>query len=125
MTEVYERDLFGMKFAILKSPYHKMVVKTCAEMLGVPPMRVRRYFIENLDMLMLESLGARYDSWMEHGDPDGGIRREIGFDLFTRYIPIISQDVMNKALEKIDKNEESAEKAREYLRNQVFSEDEE
>ncbi|NLV27564.1 MAG: hypothetical protein GXY48_10435 [Methanomicrobiales archaeon] len=125
MTEVYERDLYGMKFAILKSPYHKKVVKTCAEILGIAPMRVRKIFIENLDMLMLESLGARYDSWMEHGDPDGGIRREIGYDLFTRYIPIISQDIMNKALEKIDKNGETAETAREYLRNRVFPEDEE
>jgi hypothetical protein len=70
MTEVYARDLSGMKYAILKSPYHKKVVTACAEMLGVPPMLVRRMCIERLDMMTLESLGAG----MIHGKNEG-IRR--------------------------------------------------
>ncbi len=99
MTEVYARDLSGMKYAILKSPYHKKVVTACAEMLGVPPMLVRRMCIERLDMMTLESLGARYDSWKERGDTEGGIKRAIGYDLFTSFIPIIAPEIMDQALE--------------------------
>lgn len=98
MTEIYERDLYGMKFSILKSPYHKKVITTCAEMLDIPPMKMRRILIEQLDMMMLESLGARYDSWTLHGDKEPGIRQNIGFELFTRYIPIITEDVMEMAV---------------------------
>jgi hypothetical protein len=61
MTEIYERDLHGMKFAILKSPYHKKVVTACADMLGIPPMKMRRLLIENLDMMISSHSPARYD----------------------------------------------------------------
>lgn len=98
MTEIYERDLYGMKYSILKSPYHKKVITTCAEMLDIPPMKMRQILIEQLDMMMLESLGARYDSWSLNGDKEPGIRKNIGYDLFTRYIPIIPEPVMEMAV---------------------------
>lgn len=98
MTGVYERDLYGMKFAILKSPYHKKVVIVCASMLDIPPMRMQRILIEHLDMLMLESLGARYDRWNALGDQQGGIRRKVGYELFSIYIPLIPEDIMKTVL---------------------------
>ena len=120
MTDIYERDLYGMKFAILKSPYHKKVVTACADLLGIPPMKLRRLLIENLDMMMLESLAVRYDSWRERGDKEGGIRREIGYELFTAYIPIISPDVMEEAMQESTNNNSNAEKGKELLRARVF-----
>ena len=122
MTDVYERDLYGMKYAILKSPFHKKVVTTCAEMLGVPPMQLRRVLIENLDMLMLESLGARYTSWEQHGDQNSEIKREIGYELFTRYIPIISEETMQHALEQAG-DSGGTDEAKALLRKQVFEEE--
>ena len=124
MTEIYERDLYGMKYSILKSPYHKKVVTVCSEKLGVPPMKLRRRLIENLDMMMLESLGARYDSWMEHGDKEGGVRHEIGYELFTTYIPIVSREIMDKAMLSWDGSGDESEKVKENLKNMVFGEDE-
>lgn len=115
MTEIYERDLYGMKYAILKSPYHKRVVTACADMLGITPMQMRRIFIENLDMLMLESLGARFDSWKMQGDQTGGIRHEIGYDLFTKYIPIIPEKIMKEIIESVEADNNSLDKAREQL----------
>ena len=98
MTDIYERDLFGMKYSILKSPYHKKVVSACAEMLDIPPMKMRRILIEHLDMMMLESLSARYDSWSLHGDKEPGIRQKMRYELFTQYIPIIPEPVMEMAV---------------------------
>jgi len=125
MTDIYERDLYGMKFAILNSPYHKRVVTACADMLGIPPMKLRRILIENLDMMMLESLAVRYDSWRERGDKEGGIRREIGYELFTTYIPIISPDVMEEAMQESTNNNSNAEYGKKLLRAQVFAEESE
>jgi len=122
MTDIYERDLFGMKFAILKSPYHKKVVTACAELLGIPPMKMRRLLIENLDMMMLESLAARYDSWRDKGDTEGGMKRQIGYELFTTYIPVVSQEIMNEALSIAQKCNDP-EKGKAVLRSKVFGEE--
>ena len=122
MTDIYTRDLFGMKFSILKSPYHTKVVTACSEMLGIPPMKMRRRLIENLDMMTLESLGVRYDSWLIHGDKEQGIRREIGYDLFTSFIPIISREIMEKTVQSYDDSEEGVKQAKGMLRRLVFEE---
>ena len=123
MKLVYERDLFGMKFAILKSPHHKKVITACADMLGVPPMKLRRLLIENLDMMMLESLAVRYDSWSEQGDKEGGIKREIGYELFTTYIPVISFEIMEEALLESKNNDGNAESGKAVIRTRVFEEE--
>lgn len=124
MTDIYERDLHGMKFAILKSPYHKKVVIACADMLGIPPMKMRRLLIENLDMMMLESLAARYDSWRDNGDTEGGMKREIGYDLFTIYIPVISQEIMDEAL-SIAQSYNDPERGKAVIRSRIFGEESE
>lgn len=123
MTYIYERDLYGMKYSILKSPYHKKVVTACAEILGIPPMKMRRLLIENLDMLMIESLGARYDSWMTRGDTEGGMRREIGYELFTSFIPVISRDIMQQSFEESTASEKNIEDIKANLRKRVFEEE--
>lgn len=122
MTEVYERDLYEMKYAILKSPYHKKVITACADLLEIPPMKMRRLLIENLDMMMLESLGARFDSWMNQVDRNEGVRREIGYDLFTRFIPVISQADLDKSLREVTDNPDDPENVRVILRRLLFGE---
>ncbi|MDD1724560.1 MAG: hypothetical protein LUQ07_05480 [Methanospirillum sp.] len=112
MTSVYERDLDGMKYTILKSPYHKEVVSLCASMLGIPPMKMRRIFITHLDMMMLESLGVRYDRWNARGDQQGGMRRQIGYELFSIYIPVIPGDVMKSVFSLAEAAGENEEEVR-------------
>lgn len=123
MTDIYERDLYGMKYSILKSPYHKKVVTACAEILGVPPMKMRRLLIENLDMMTLESLGVRYDSWVTQGDTEGGMRREVGYELFTTFIPVISRDSMEQSFEESTASEKNIEDIKVNLRKRVFEEE--
>lgn len=124
MTGVYERDLYSMKYAILKSPYHKKVVTNCADILGIPPMKMRRLLIENLDMMMLESLGVRYDSWLLHGDKEGGIKKEIGYELFTSFIPVIPKEIMEESIQPMITSENKIEDVKGMIRRLLFREGE-
>jgi hypothetical protein len=97
MTELtYERDLTAMKFAILKGTYHAKVVLILAEDLMIQPYQLRKHLIATLDMITLESLAPRYDSAQTCENPDP-IKKSLGYDLYTRYIPIIPLKVMDEA----------------------------
>jgi len=93
---VYERDLTSMKFAILKGVYHAKVVLMIAEDLNIQPNQLRRYLIKNLDMITLESLAPRYDVAMAFDEQDE-IKKALGFEPYTRFIPIIPKPVMDEA----------------------------
>jgi len=92
----YERDLTSMKFAILKGAYHAKVVLIIAEDLNIQPNQLRRHLIKTLDMITLESLAPRYGVALTHDEPDE-IRRALGYELYTRFIPIIPNNVMDEA----------------------------
>lgn len=124
MTEIYERDLKGMKYAILKSPFHTKVVRECAGMLEIPPMNMRRILIENLDMMMLESIGARYESWFNNGGGKDGFTTKSGSLLFSRYIPLIPEEVMKrveKEVQTIGTEDEKIKRFRKLVYEEIKS----
>jgi energy-converting hydrogenase A subunit M len=100
MTLIYERDLSVMKYAILTSPYHKRVVSECAGMLEIPPMMMRRILIDKLDMMMLESIGARFESWINNANGKEGFTIRSGSLLFGTYIPVILEERMKQIAEQ-------------------------
>ena len=93
---VYERDLTAMKFAILRGSYHTKVVLMIAEDLRIQPNQLRKHLIATLDMITLESLASRYDTAQAYNEPDE-IREALGYEMYTRFIPIIQREVMDKA----------------------------
>jgi energy-converting hydrogenase A subunit M len=101
MTEMaYERDLTAMKFAILKGAYHAKVVLAMAEDLNIQPHQLRRHLIKTLDMITLESIAPRYDAAKGIINPDP-VKEALGYDLYTRFIPIIPCTVMNEACNQV------------------------
>ena len=92
----YERDLTSMKFAILKGAYHAKIVLMIAEDLAIQPHQLRRHLIATLDMITLESIAPRYDVAKTFDEPDE-IKKALGYELYTRFIPIIPVPVMDEA----------------------------
>ena len=97
MNLAYERDLTAMKYAILKGVYHARIVLTLAEDLGIQPHQLRRHLISTLDMITLESLAPRYDMALLSDEPDS-VKKALGYDRYTRFIPIIPVPVMDQAV---------------------------
>ncbi|MFH0966886.1 MAG: hypothetical protein V1862_04295 [Methanobacteriota archaeon] len=93
---VYERDLTAMKFAILKGVYHAKIVLMMAEDLNIQPNQLRKHLIKTLDMITLESIAPRYDAAQTDYEHDE-IRKALGYELYTRFIPIIPKNVMDEA----------------------------
>ena len=99
---LYEKDLVGMKYAILISRRHDAMVREIARDLGVGVQQLRKYLIENSDMVLLENMPARYDAGKRDPDDDDDEARMLGRALYTRYIPLFSTDTVNSALNRID-----------------------
>jgi len=121
MTDIYTRDLSEMKYAILKSPYHKKVILECAGMLNIPPMKMRRILIDRLDMLTLESIGARFESWINNANGKEGFTIRSGSQLFGMYIPVIPEEKM-KLIEKQALDTKSDEEGINLFRHLVSEE---
>jgi hypothetical protein len=96
MNPTYERDLTAMKYNILKGVYHAKIVLAVAEDLAIQPHQLRRHLIDTLDMITLESLAARYDASKTFDEPDE-IKKALGYERYTRFIPIIPVPVMDTA----------------------------
>jgi hypothetical protein len=99
---LYEKDLVGMKYSILISSRHDIMVREIARDLGVGVQQLRKYMIENFDMILLENLPARYESGKNDPDDDDEEARMLGRALYTRYIPLFSRDELNRALDRVD-----------------------
>jgi hypothetical protein len=99
---LYEKDLVGMKYAILISRRHDAMVREIALDLGVGVQQLRRYLIENFDMILLENMPARYEAGKQDPDDDDDEAKMLGRALYTRYIPLFSGDAVNRALDRID-----------------------
>jgi hypothetical protein len=93
---VYERDLTAMKIAILKGAYHAEIVLIMAEDLLIQPHHLIKHLIATLDMITLEAMAPRYDTAQMYSEPDE-IKNALGYELYTRFIPIIPKPVMNEA----------------------------
>lgn len=122
----YERNLTSMKFAILKGAYHAKIVLFMAEDLNIAPHRMRKHLIETLDMITLESMAPRYDAAKVCDEPDE-MKKALNYHLYTRYIPIIPQQVMDEACLKATRlmqegyyEPDAIIAAKQYLAAEVF-----
>ncbi len=96
MAIYHEKDLRQLKYHILTSPRHDRAVRGMAGMLGMGIQPFRRVLIERLDMQYLENLAGRYEQWEAWGDRDDPLDRAIGRELFTRYLPLIDPEGMDR-----------------------------
>ncbi|MDI6899168.1 MAG: DUF1959 domain-containing protein [Methanolinea sp.] len=92
---LYEKDLTALKYAILESRRHDRMVREIAADLGIPHLLLRRYLMENLDMLLLENLPARYEQGkkFQQGLPE--VERALSSHLYTRAVPLVNEGVMD------------------------------
>jgi energy-converting hydrogenase A subunit M len=96
---IFEQDLRGMKYAILVSPRHDRTVNEIAEDLGLGVQALRKYLIARLDMILLENLPARYEAGLLRGDPDDPVAKALGRSLFTKYVPLVDSEDMERVYE--------------------------
>ncbi len=94
MKYLYEKDLRQMKYNILTSTRHDMVVRQIARRLDISEQKMRMILIRDFDMSLLENLEARYEMGLLHADTDDPIARKIGCELFTRFIPLVAPATM-------------------------------
>jgi len=99
MAIYQEKDLRPLKYHILTSPRHDRAVRELAAMLGVGVQPLRRLLIERLDMQYLENLAGRYEQWEALGDREDPLDRAIGRELFTRYLPLLDPEGMDRIRE--------------------------
>lgn len=126
MNLAYERDLTAMKYAILKGVYHAKIVLVMAEDLLIQPFQLRKHLIATLDMITLESLAPRYDTARTIEEPDE-VKKALGYELYTKYIPIIPQPVMDQAVIQAKKliqdgyyEPDAITAAKKYIASEVF-----
>ncbi len=103
VNPIYERDLKQMKLVSLRSPYHKEKVKMIAQHFKISEQLLRKKLIEKLDMMSLECLAVRYDTWLIEGDKDP-LKKAIGCELYTKYIPLFSEEEMATALKMAERS---------------------
>jgi energy-converting hydrogenase A subunit M len=96
MAIYQEKDLRELKYHILTSARHDRAVRDLAGMLGIGVQPFRRILIERLDMQYLENLAGRYEQWVERGDRENPLDRAIGRELFTRYLPLLDPEGMDR-----------------------------
>ncbi len=101
MKYLYEKDLRQMKYNILTSTRHDMVVRQIAGRLGIGEQKMRMILIGNFDMSLLENLEARYEMGLLHADTDDPVARKLGCELFTRFIPLIAPEAMQSICEDV------------------------
>ena len=102
MTEwLYEQDLVSQKYRILIAHEHDQLIRALASDLGVGVQELRRYMIEHIDMILLENLPARYKAAVAAGsDAHDPVARELRPDIFSRSIPLIPTQQMDRILKK-------------------------
>jgi energy-converting hydrogenase A subunit M len=99
---LYEKDLTPMKFRILESPRHALLVRVLAERFGISVQEMRRILIGRFDMQMLENLPSRYEAGLEHADADSRIGRLLGCELFSRYVPLAASEAADAVLHVVE-----------------------
>jgi energy-converting hydrogenase A subunit M len=101
MTEfLYEKDLRQMKFNILISSQHDLMIRQIAGRLDMAEARLRMVMIRQFDMSLLENLQARWEMGQKYADTGDPVARELGCELFTRFIPLVDQRTMQAIYEE-------------------------
>ena len=94
MKYLYEKDLRQMKYTILTSTRHDETVRAIAERLGMGEAKLRRTMLRRFDMSLLENLESRWQMGQEHADNGDPVAEELGYELFTRFIPLVDTETM-------------------------------
>ena len=50
-------------------------------------------------MILLENLPARYEAGLSQGDPDDPVAKALGRSLFTKYVPLVDPEDMDRVYE--------------------------
>jgi energy-converting hydrogenase A subunit M len=102
MKEIlYEKDLTAMKYAILVSKRHDRLVRQIAEDLSISPQKLRKSLIRRMDMILLENLPARYEMGTRESDRDAPLARAMGRALYTRFVPLVDREEMNRIIGEV------------------------
>ena len=94
MKFLYEKDLRQMKYNILTSTRHDETVRAIAERLGMGEAKLRRTMLRRFDMSLLENLESRWQMGQEHADNGDPVAEELGYELFTLFIPLVDTETM-------------------------------
>jgi len=97
---IYEQDLMPQKYRILIQMNHDRIIRQIAADLGTGVQELRKYLIGNCDMILLENLPARYEAALPAAGAADPVARAIGRDLYTKYIPLIPAETMNRIYER-------------------------
>jgi energy-converting hydrogenase A subunit M len=125
---LYEKDLRQMKYTILTSTRHDETVRDIARHLGMGEAKLRRTMLRRFDMSLLENLESRWEMGREHADNGDPVARELGCELFTRFVPLVDTEVMqtiyNETTTMIQEGsaaDEALEQGRARVREAVLS----
>ncbi len=97
----YAYDLTAIKYAALTSRRHDDVVRIIADDLHCSVQEIRKILMENCDMILIESLAARYYTYLSGSHDAGEISSIIRPYLYTRVIPLIRTGYMNTVLAQV------------------------
>jgi hypothetical protein len=98
---LYEKDLVPQKYHILVANRHDILVRKIALELDIPVQELRRYLIENLDMMLLENLPARAEMADAYADRDDPVARALGREKYTRYLQIVPDVTMEHIFHEV------------------------
>jgi energy-converting hydrogenase A subunit M len=124
---LYEKDLRQMKFTILTSTRHDEAVRAIAGRLGISDAKLRMVLIRRFDMSLLENLGSRWEMGQQHADNGDPVTKELGCELFTRFVPLVDPGVMQsicsetRAMSKNGPQEEALARGKARVREAVLS----
>ena len=127
MKFLYEKDLRPLKYNILTSTKHDAAVRAIARRLGVSDAKLRRLLIQRLDMSLLENIETRWEMGLRYADKGDPLAKELGCELFTRYIPLLDMERMKeiyeetRALARDMPIEEAIARGRERIREAILS----
>ncbi len=127
MKFLYEKDLRPLKYNILTSTKHDAAVRAIARRLGVRDAKLRRLLIQRLDMSLLENIETRWEMGLRYADEGDPVAKELGCELFTRYIPLLDMERMKeiyeetRALARDMPIEEAIARGRERIREAILS----
>lgn len=129
MKYLYEKDLRRMKYTILTSTRHDETVHAIARRLGTSDGKLRVAVLRRFDMSLLENLESRWQMGLEHADRDDPVAKDLGYELFTRFIPLVDPDVMRSIYDETTamigndgtSRDEALERGRARVREAVIS----
>jgi energy-converting hydrogenase A subunit M len=101
-TYLYEQDLVPQKYRIIIALRHDRLVRQIALELNIPVQVLRKYLIENLDMIQLENLPARAEMADDHADKSDEVARALGREKYTLYLGILSSAAMDAIFHEVN-----------------------